>query len=199
MRKLFFSMLGLFSAGILFAQPAKDSQKKPATLVMHFAMQDFVTPQRLRSGSDGTANGGKEWAKFKEQQPGLGFTFMKGISNHFDVSASYYLSMVNYPFRDGTPELGSEYLLHEMDASIQMKLLPDNFFFVPYLSGGVGASAYKDGRFDAFMPLGAGLQLSLTHGVFFFSNFQYRIPVTERANYHFLTTFGIGTSLGKND
>ncbi len=187
-------MLGLAGA---FAQPAKDTQVKPGTLVIHFGFQDFTTPQRIKGSSMGSVTGNKQWAKMGEQSPALGISYVQGISNYFDVSANYFLASVDYPFRDDTRQYGTDYLLHELDASVQMKLLPDNHFFVPYLSAGIGASAYYGGRFDAFMPLGAGVQLKLGSGTFIFSNFQYRVPVTERASSHFLSSIGIGTAIGK--
>jgi OmpA-OmpF porin, OOP family len=197
MRKLCLSLFSLSLCLGVFAQPAKDSQIKAGTLAIHFGMQDFITPQRIKSTSLPTTVGNQKWAKFADQAPALGISYIKGISNHFDFSVNYFLASVAYPFRDGSPQPSTSYLLHEADGSIAMKLLPDNHFFVPYLSAGVGASAYQGGRFDAFMPLGGGIQLRLAEGTFLFSNFQYRIPVTERANYHFLSTFGVGTQVGK--
>lgn len=197
MRKLCLSLFSLSLCFGAFAQPAKDSQIKPGTLTIHFGMQDFVTPQRIKTSSMPTTMGNNKWAKMSEQQPALGISYIKGISNYFDFSVNYILASVAYPFRDGTPQPGTSYLLHEADASVVMKMLPDNHFFVPYLSAGVGASAYQGGRYDAFMPLGGGIQLKLGEGTFLFSNFQYRIPVTERANYHFFSSIGVGTTVGK--
>ncbi len=197
MRKLCLSLFSLsFCLGV-FAQPAKDSQIKPGTLSIHFGLQDFATPQRIKNSTMGTTMGNRKWTKASDQQPALGISYTKGISNYFDYSVNYFLASVAYPFRDGTPQPGTSYLLHEADASISMKLLPDNYFFVPYLSAGVGASAYQGGKFDAFMPLGGGIQLRLSEETFLFSNFQYRIPVTERANYHFFSSIGVGTTVGK--
>ncbi|HSR37396.1 MAG TPA: hypothetical protein VLL95_00675 [Phnomibacter sp.] len=198
MRKLCLSLFSLFLCLGVFAQPEKDSQIKAGTLTIHFGMQDFVTPQRIKSSSMPTTVGNQNWAKLSEQQPALGISYIKGISNHFDVSVNYFIASLAYPFRDGTPKPSTAYLLHEADASIVMKLLPDNHFFVPYLSAGVGASAYQGGKFDAFMPLGGGIQLKLGSETFLFSNFQYRIPVTERANYHFFSSIGVGTQIGKD-
>jgi hypothetical protein len=197
MRKLCLSLFSLLLGMSAFAQPAKDSQIKAGTLTIHFGMQDFVTPQRIKNSSLPTTVGNQKWATFAEQSPALGISYIKGISNHFDVSVNYFLASVAYPFRDGTPQPSTSYLLHEADASIAMKLLPDNHFFVPYLSAGVGASAYQGGRFDAFMPFGGGIQLRLSEETFLFSNFQYRVPVTERANYHFFSSIGVGTTVGK--
>lgn len=189
MRKLSLSLLALMMVCMANAQQ-KDNEKKPATIAIHFGHQDFITPQRIRTSSLQNVMGNKRWAKLKDQAPALGISYMKGLNNYFDISANYYLSSVDYPFADATPRLGTDYLLHEADVSVHMKLLTDRHFLVPYLSAGLGASAYKSSRFDAFMPFGAGLQLKLSKNSSLFSNFQYRVPITERGNYHFLTTFG---------
>ncbi|MCA0382739.1 MAG: OmpA family protein [Bacteroidetes bacterium] len=196
MRKLSLSLLALMTVGIATAQQ-KDDEKKPATIAIHFGLQDFVTPQRIRSSSLQSVLSNKRWAKFREQDPTFGISYLKGLSPHFDVSANYFLGWVDYPFRDATPRTVAKKALHEMDASLHMKLLTDRHTLVPYLSAGIGGSAYGGGRFDAFLPLGAGLQLKLAPGTFLMTNFQYRVPVTERGNFHFLTTMGLAVNIGK--
>ena len=196
MRKLSLSLLALMFVCMANAQQ-KDNEKKPATLAIHFGSQDFITPQRIRTSSLQNVMGNERWAKLREQAPALGVSYMKGLSNHFDVSANYFLSSVDYPFRDVTPRFGTDYLLHQLDASLHLKLLTDRHTLVPYLSAGLGASAYKGGRFDAFIPVGAGLQLKLSKSSFLFSNFQYRMPVTERGNYLFLSSMGAAFAFDK--
>lgn len=196
MRKLSLSLLALMTVGIATAQQ-KDDEKKPASLVLNFGFTDFATPQLIRSTSLGSVLSNKRWAKLGTQSPTFGLSYIKGLSNHFDINATYLLSTVRYPFRDGTPIYGNESFMHTADVTVNMKLLTDRHFLVPYLTAGLGASAYKGGRFDAYAPVGAGLQFRLSPENFFFTNFMYRLPVTERANYHFVTTFGVSLAVGK--
>lgn len=196
MRKLSISILSMLAISGVFAQ-TKENLKKAETIAIHVGAFDFTTPQLIRSTSMGSVMSNDKWTKLKDQDLAIGISYMRGLSNYFDFSANYFLTSVDYPFNDGTPEYGTTYLLHEADASVHAKLLTDAAFFNPYLSVGIGASAYKGGRFDAFMPVGAGVQLKLNPATFVFGNFQYRVPVTERANYHFVASLGIGYAVGK--
>jgi outer membrane protein OmpA-like peptidoglycan-associated protein len=125
----------------------------------------------------------------------FGASYISGISNHFDYSVNAFLGRTQYPVR-GQAAGGfiKRSLLLEVDASVHMKLLTDNYTVVPYLSIGGGVSGWNR-RYEAFAPLGGGLQFNLGSGYFGFSNFQYRVPITQGANYHFLTSFGLGGPL----
>ena len=90
-------------------------------------------------------------------------------------------------------------LLTEIDAMLNFKLLSDNYVVSPYLSAGIGGSIYDEWRMDAFLPVGAGLQFSFGTDHFVFANAQYRVPVTQRANYHFLFSLGVASTLGNKD
>jgi outer membrane protein OmpA-like peptidoglycan-associated protein len=196
MRKLAILILTLCLGAGSFAQDSK-KHVKPATLVVQFGMFDFATADAMRKSSIGSVIANEQWTKLKDMNAGLGFSFIKGLNNHIDYSVNGFFSSLSYPYRDNTPPSKSNYLLTEIDASGHLKLLTDNYIVVPYLSAGIGGSIYEEGKIDAFMPLGAGLQFRLGPGTFAFSNFQYRVPVTARANYHFLYTLGVGTSIGK--
>lgn len=189
-RTLLILMLG--GIGIVPVNAQHHPEKKGPSLAVSFGLTDFETARRIRSSSLAEAR----WAPVNEMQPSLMVSFLNGISPNFDYSVNAMLSSVNYPFRDQTPRSG-EGIYTTLDASVHMKLLPDNYFFVPYLAGGIGASMFEGGRFDAFMPLGLGAQFKLGPRNFLFSNFRYNVPVTSRANYYFSYTLGFAGFVGK--
>ena len=199
MRKIVLTVICALSAWVGFSQGGNMPVKK-STLAFQIGGFDFQTPQRIKNSSISSVLGNKEWTDLSEVDLAFGVSFLKGISPYLDYSINGYFGSVKYPVRksDGTTRTGASNLLLETDASLHLKLLPDNFIVVPYLSGGIGGS-YWDGRFEAFAPLGAGLQFGLTPNTFMFSNFQYRVPVTTGANYHFLYGLGIGGSIGKTE
>lgn len=195
MRKLSLSLLALLSVGIASAQQ-KEDEKKPATIAIHFGLQDFTTPQRIRTSSLQNVMGNKRWAKFREQEPAMGISYLKGLSPKIDIGVNYALAWLTYPNRDAlVPPNGGKKALHELDATLNLKLLTDRFRLVPYLTAGLGGSMYNGGNFDAYLPLGAGLQFKIAPGTFIVSNFQYRVPVTERANYHFFSSIGMAVNI----
>lgn len=197
MRKTLLGFLGICCVIAAGAQNSESNIKR-GTLAVQLGAFDFGTAQAIRSGSLNTVLGNKEWSKPKEMDMAFGLSYLKGISKFFDYSVNGYFGSVKYPVRksNGTTVIGSSKLLFEADASVHMKLLPDNFTVVPYLSAGVGGSAWN-GRFEAFSPIGGGLQIGVGQEHFLFSNFQYRVPFTQGANYHFLYGIGFGGPVGK--
>ncbi len=197
MRKILLAILGIGCIITASAQTTDKKLIKRGTLAFQFGAYDFNTAQAIRNSSLSAVLNDKQWSNIEDMDIAIGVSYLKGITPFLDYSINGYFGSVKYPVRTNTgTQNGPEKLLFEADASIHLKLLPDNYFLVPYLSAGLGGSAYN-GRFEAFAPLGAGLQFKLGNDHFAFSNFQYRTPITQGANYHFLYSIGIGAPVGK--
>ena len=168
---------------------------KQPTLGLQFILNDFKTASAIRSSSLNTVLRQKSNAKIKEMSPGIAITYLQGINSNVDFSTSISGSFVEYPFENGIVSSGDEGLLLEADASLNAKLLPDQYWVNPYLSLGVGAFKYK-GYYGAFVPAGAGLQVNLFNEAYLLLNAQYRIRVTENASYHFYYGIGFAGSIG---
>lgn len=187
--------MSVFFSGYAQEQDVPKVIKKP-TLTFYAAGYDFKTAQNIRTRSLASVIGDKEWATLKEIDPALGLSFMKGISENIDYSVNFFSGATKYIVRD-RPDINREGFLHALDASLHLKLLSDNYFFVPYLSAGVGGSLWR-GRFEAFAPVGGGFQFKVAPDFFLFTNMQYRLPVTQSANYHLLYNLGFGGSIGES-
>lgn len=167
------------------------AHKKEPTLAFQAGLVDFLSASRVRQNSSLTqVMGNNQWAKPNEMDFALGGSFINGINDYLDYSVNTFFTFTNYPIRNKKPPFENG-IYGQVDASVHLKLLPDNYILVPYLSAGVGG-AMIGSRFEAFMPFGAGMQLGLGEGYFIFSNFQYRVPVTAGANYHFQYSLGVG-------
>jgi len=187
MKKLLASVVAITSLVYSDAQTVKPLRNP--SLGVSFFLNDFVTPQRIRSTSLNTVFRDKSRAKFKDMSPGIGITYFTGLTPHVDFAASLNGSFVRYPFPKKT--FSSDMLLLEADASAQFKLTTENYWFIPYLSAGIGAHRY-DIYYGAFVPVGIGARLNLFDEAGVFVNSQYRIPVTkETANYHFYHSIGV--------
>lgn len=195
MKNIFLSLLAiLLISGVASAQDQENEYIKNPALGIHFFFNDFKTASAIRASSLSSALINKNVGKIKDMVPGLSLSYMQGISNNFDFSASLGGSFLDYVV-DGKGVLGSESLLLEGDASINAKMLSDQYWVVPYLSAGLGFSKYK-GYYGAFIPVGAGLQINFFDDAFFIINTQYRIKVTETTSYHFFSSIGIAGTIG---
>lgn len=186
------------TVSFMAVQAQQPVNKKSPVLSFSVGAMDFKTAQSIRSSSLSTVLKDKKWENLSQMDATLGLNYTNGISQFLDYSLNLYASTVNYPYRDKGTMAGTNSWIFETDASFHLKLLNDDHIVVPYLSAGAGVSNYKK-KWDAIVPVGAGLQVKLGSESWINSNFQYRLPVTQRANYHFLYTIGFGTSLKKKN
>jgi outer membrane protein OmpA-like peptidoglycan-associated protein len=194
MKKLLASFLAIYCA--INITSGQSGPIRQSAIGVNFFLNDFVTPNRIRSQSLNAVLRDKTWAKTREMSPGFGLSYFKGITPHIDFAGSLGASFVDYPFRN-RPAFGTNNFLLEADASAQIKLVTENYWVIPYLNVGAGAHLYKV-YYGAFMPIGIGFRLNLFDEAGIYFNSQYRIPVTyETANHHFYNSFGVYGVIGK--
>jgi len=192
MKKVSAVFLILFSFNsVILAQ----DEIRPPAIGISFTLHDFATAQRIRSSSLAMVFRDDQWAKFGEMSPGIAVTYFKGLSKHIDFAGTLSGAFLEYPLPD-KPLGGGDNLLLEADASANLKMFSEKYWFSPYLSVGVGASKYR-GYWGAFLPVGGGLKLNLFDEAALFINTQYRVPITnETTNYHFMNSIGISGVIG---
>jgi len=167
---------------------------RPPAIGISFTLHDFATAQRIRSASLSNVFRNDQWAKFREMAPGLAITYFQGLRSHVDFAGTIAGSFVDYPLAGKTS--GGDNFLLEADASLNLKMFPEKYWFTPYINVGLGASKYK-GYWGAFIPLGGGIKVNFFDEASLFINSQYRIPVTnETSSYHFFNSIGISGVIG---
>ena len=173
----------------------KADNKRGSFLGVSFFLNDYTTAQRIRSTSLTSVLNDKRVAKFQEMSPGLGITYFKGLTNYIDFAGTLGGSFPRVTQADQSQSAGDKFLL-EADASVNLKMFSERYFFTPYLSAGLGAS-HLDGKFDAFFPLGIGFKANLFKEAAIFLTGQYRTPITNQTNnYHFQYGIGFAGTLG---
>lgn len=194
MKKLVASWIAVCLLGMgVFAQ---DNATRQKAIGVSFLLNDFTTAQRIRSTSLTRVLGNKQIAKFKEMSPGLGLSYFQGLTPHIDFAGNLNGSFVRYPFPNRPAYTGDAFLL-EGDASVNLKMFTEKYWFTPYLIAGIGGSMYKN-HYGAIAPLGGGLKFNLFDEAAIFITTTYRVPITaENANYHFMHSFGIAGTIGK--
>jgi len=190
MKKIILSFLALGSLVNSFAQ---SEYKKLPSLGIHFFFNDFQTAADLRKNGLAGVIRDKNWTKTSRMQPGLAISFMQGLSNNVDFTATASGVFVDYPIPDKALTGSAKFLL-DVTAVGNLKLTSDKYWVSPYLTLGVGAAKYQ-GYFSAFIPTGVGLQFNIFDEAFLLLNSQYRIPVTENAAYHLYHSIGFAGSI----
>lgn len=155
---------------------------------------DYITAERIRNSSLSAVLRDKQVAKFKEMGHGVAFHYIKGINPHIDFNASIAGSFVKIVLPGKSAGTQNDFLL-EIDASGNFKMFEEGTTVNPYLIGGIGISKYTN-VYGAILPLGGGISVNIFNEAQFFTQLQYRIPVTPEANkHHFQVSFGIASFL----
>ncbi len=189
MKRVFLGMLSLLLCCEIMAQT--NVLKKKPSFSLNFALKDFVTPARIKSTSFSQVLVDKSIAKTSDMSAALGVQYLEGLTDHIDFVAGLDVAFLNYPFRNTSKILNANKFLVSVDAGVNVKLLPDNYFFTPYLSGGLGGSMYNATYFSAFNYLGGGMQFRLSEDVFINTQCSYRFKVTDWASDHFQFSLGV--------
>ncbi|MBI3138544.1 MAG: OmpA family protein [Sphingobacteriales bacterium] len=193
MKKILSAIIALYL--IVPAVKAQDDEIRPKAIGVSFFLNDFITPDRIRTTSLSQVISSKRFAKIKEMAPGMAVTYFKGVRKHIDVAASLGASFLRYPMPNKS--FSDNSLLLEANASLNLKLTTEKYWVQPYLVAGVGAHKYR-GYYGAFLPLGLGVKVNLLDEAHLFIMSTYRVPVTnETANYHLQHSIGIAGRLGK--
>ncbi len=186
-------ILSAFLAGITLTGICQSGNKKAPSLGVNFFLNDYTTASRIENSSIGSVLNNKNWARINDMAPGLGLSYMQGLSDHFDVAANLAGSFTTFPNRSN-----SQFFLAELNANIVGKLLSDRFFIVPYLSAGAGFASYKLSDFYAYIPFGSGLQINIGGNTHLFLQGSYKVGISKDASN--LLTYSLGFSAPlKND
>jgi outer membrane protein OmpA-like peptidoglycan-associated protein len=178
----------------LFSQ--KYDNLRPAAIGISFVLNDFKTPQYIRTYSLTATFRDNQLAKINEMYPGIALTYFKGLTNHIDFAGTLIGSFSTISLQDKANTSGDNFLL-EGDASANFKLTTENYRVQPYASAGIGGAKYGS-YYSAFMPFGVGLKINLFDEASIFITSQYRVPVTQETNnYHFVHSIGIAGNIGK--
>lgn len=193
MKKILSAVIALY----LFAPAAKaqDTETRPPAIGVSFFVNDFITPDRIRTTSLTSVISERRFAKIREMAPGLAVTYFKGLKPHIDVAASLGGSFLRYPMPG--KNFADNSLLLEANATVNLKMTTEKYWVQPYLIAGLGAHKYR-GYYGAFLPAGLGLKVNLLDEAHFFMTSTYRVPVTtETGNYHLQHSIGFAGRLGK--
>jgi len=192
MKQLFILLLAV---NCLFAVNGQNSNlKKLPSLGIHFTGIDFKTANDLKTKSIAAIVREKQWGKIDRLNPAMTISYMQGLSSHLDLMTRLTGAFLAYPVRNSTDVNTNQTFYMEADANVNLKLLPDSYWLVPYLQAGAGFSKERK-NWMAYIPVGAGLQINLWDAAFLHINTGYRFPVTSRANFSLAHSIGFSAPL----
>ncbi|KAA9041162.1 OmpA family protein [Ginsengibacter hankyongi] len=194
MKKIQFLFICIFCFATAFAQ--QETTHKKQALGISFFLNDFKTAANIRTNGLVSVLKDKSFFKPSIMNPGIAVDYFSGISKHVDFIATLGGSFLDYPI-DNVPAFNANNFLLETTANLNLKLLTDKYWVVPFIDLGVGASNYQK-YFSAFTPVGIGLQVNFLDEAYLILNSQYRIPVTENASYHFYHSITIAGNIASN-
>lgn len=186
-------LLSIFSITLITAVFAQESYKKRPTLGFSFFVSDFQMAKDIRKNGINNLIANRQLFQTKNFNPGIAINYSQGISEHVDLLATFGGTFVRYPFENQALPVSNNFLA-EATGGINLKLVSDKYWVVPYLHFALGASKYLT-TYAAFTPVGVGLQFGIAEGTFINLSSDYRIPVTEGATYHFYHSLSFSSAL----
>ncbi|MDB5203544.1 MAG: OmpA family protein [Ferruginibacter sp.] len=189
------TMLSLLALVLVTASFGQNEYKKAPGFAIHLSFTDFQTATEIRNNGLSAVLRDNKFYQTKRMTAGLAMSYIQGLSDHVDFAGTLTGSFLDYPIPNRISD-GSRQLLLEAAATANLKLTTDRFWFVPFLTAGVGASQFQ-GHYGAFIPAGVGIQIKLASDAFILLNSQYRIPVTDNTAYHFYHSMGIAKTFNK--
>ena len=194
MKKLILSVISILLVVSVFAQ--KEDYRKRSTLGVSFFLNDFKSAAEIKKNGLGSVIRAKNLFRTTRMDPGMAVSYLKGLSNHVDFAGSLDGSFVSYPIPNQVASSKKDFLL-DATAGLNIKLLSDKYWVVPFADFGVGVSKYLS-TYAAFVPIGVGLQINLFDEAFIIINSQYRIAVTDKAATYLYHSIGIAGNIGKD-
>lgn len=195
MKKTALALLTLLLFADGFAQ-SNYQYIRPTAIGFSFVFYDFETPQRIQASSLTTVLREKQTASFSEMGAGIALSYFKGLRTKLDFAGTLTAASADYTLPNTSNRVAADLLL-QADASLQFKMIPDKYFFIPYVSAGAGANKYGS-YYGAFIPLGVGFRFNFFDEASFYVNAKYHVPVTEETvRRHFVYGFGISGIVGE--
>ena len=196
MKKFLLSLIAVALAAGSFSQTMTSYKKRPS-LGLSFFLKDMYTANLIDHTSVSTVLDKDQWTKLKNMAPGVSLNYYQGLTENIDFQGTLGASFPKYPFsfNSGVTATGETKFLLEVAAGLNFKLLTDNYFIVPYVHLGLGASMYGGTYFAAYAPTGLGLQFNLGNETFIHTLFGYNIKVSDLSINHLTYSFGITSPL----
>jgi outer membrane protein OmpA-like peptidoglycan-associated protein len=199
MKKLLFSFIatGLVLSALAQTTPAPISYKKRPSLAVNFLLRDMKTPDAIGRSSIASVINNKQWTPINQMGYGVSVQYLQGLTDYIDFSGSFSAADVKYNFyrSSGLTNFNGSRFLLELDGAVNIKLLKDKYFLVPYMTFGLGASLYGGVHYAAHAPAGMGLQMNLGNGTFLNTNFLYKAAVSNAAVNNLTYSIGVVSPL----
>ncbi|MCY7312010.1 MAG: hypothetical protein LH619_14635 [Chitinophagaceae bacterium] len=193
MKKILSAIFALYLL-VPAAHAQKGEYKMQPAIGISFFLNDFATPDRIRTTSLSQVLADKKFAKMKQMAPGLSISYFKGLADHVDFVGSLGGSFVSYPMPGRS---FSDNFLLEASAQVNLKMTTEQYWIQPYIIAGVAGHKYRS-YYGATLPLGLGMKINFFDEAHLIISSTYRVPVTtETANYSFQHSIGIAGSILK--
>jgi outer membrane protein OmpA-like peptidoglycan-associated protein len=193
MKKIILLFTVLVLAATSFSQTKNDWKKAP-TLGIGFVLKDFQTATFIHNTSLSNVLSNGLWSKFNSMSPGVSIQYLQGLTNILDFKGTLTGAFTKYPHK-GSYFYGDDKFLLDLEAGLNLKLLSDKYYVDTYLTAGIGASMYNGNYFNAYVPVGAGIQWKLGEGNFIFTQATYQIGVSDAAKENFNYSIGFAGPL----
>ena len=170
-----FLMIGLLATAQMGSN--NSGSKKAALLGIHFNALDITTPVTFKSAANT-----RTFAPITDMDYGMSVSYWKGLTKTIDYSIRAGLLFHNYESYDrGTFKDVKVPLAVELEPTLNFRPYKNNALISPFLTAGIGAGYYT-GKFGAYVPVGAGVQVNFSNISYIFIQSNYRFSLDKKVS-----------------
>ncbi len=196
MKKTILSIAALCIMAGSFAQTTTPTKREPS-IGIGFFLKDFPTARNIKATSFDKVISKGNYAKVTDMNLGLNLSYYQGITKHVDFKAMLGGCFTKYGSDSATYLATTEQLLLDLNARLNFKLLSDKYIINPYLTTGLGLSNFNTSTFMASADAGAGFEVNVGKGAFFYIEAAYKFKLTSNAQDNLNYSLGYAAPISK--
>ena len=147
---------------------------------------DFYTANAIQQQSLSNTLQKKDWNPFNTMPTAVGIIHVKRLAEHADFYGGLEFGNIFKPSYINNKLVTADkkdYI--SVDVNLNTKLFSSKHILTPFFSVGIAVAYYNYSNFEAYIPLGIGVQIKIKKDVFMNVNFADKVKVTEFAFPHF--------------
>ena len=189
---LSFLIVGLFATAQMGS--SKTGSRKQALVGIHFNALDITTPITFKNSANT-----RTFTPIGKMDYGLSVSYWKGLTKTIDYSFRGGIIFHDYDYEDRNSFNDTKTPIGvEFEPTLNFRPYKDNALISPFLTAGVGGGYYT-GKWGAYVPVGAGVQLNFSGLTYMFVQSNYRFSLDKKVTKdNLFYSLGFAQSLSSN-
>ena len=177
MKKTILTLTAICLMAVTYSQ--SNQTLRDPSLGFGFFLKDFVTPVKMHNTSFGHVVSKSDYGKTSDMSLGINVNYFQGITSHLDFKALLGGTFTKYGYTPNNLSSLEDFAI-DLKAHVNLKLFTDKALINPYLTAGLGLAEFKANYLLGSVNGGAGFEVNIGNGNFFFIQAEYDNVLTHK-------------------